>query len=298
MRTAAHRSIGPWARRLAALACVALAAACSTLRLGYNNADTLLVFALDRYFDLDDAQRQLARDSARALLAWHRATQLPAYADFIERVSQRVGQRLDAEDVLLHFAEANARLLALGERAAPALARLALTLTPQQIAHCEQRLAQDNVKARRELTGNGRRDTLEGRVQRTIERVQDWFGAVTPEQQQLIRRSVEQRAVEHGFWLEERERRQRELLALLRRIEREQPTLEQATRWVAAHFARMAEPAEAERRAQLARARFANAELVAQLLNTATAAQKAALVKRLRGYAEDLATLAAVSARG
>ncbi|MCS6944621.1 MAG: DUF6279 family lipoprotein [Sutterellaceae bacterium] len=298
MRRRTHRSIESWIRRVAALVCVALAAACSTLRLSYNNADTLLVLALDRYFDLDDAQRQLVRDSARALLAWHRADQLPAYVEFLERISQRVGQRAEVDDVLRFYEQANAWLLVLGERAAPSAARLALTLTPAQIARCEQQLARDNAKAHRVLTADGRRDVLEGRVQRTVERVADWLGSVTKEQQQLIRRSVEQWSREHSWWMEEKERRQRELLALLRRIQQEQPPVEQAARWLAAYVAHVAQPLEAQRQAQLARARRANAELVALMLNHATPAQHAVLLKRLRSYADELAALAAAGARG
>jgi hypothetical protein len=63
---------------LAALGVVLLLAACSSLRLGYNNADTLLVYSLDSYLNLDDAQQELARERVSELLAWHRSTQLQA----------------------------------------------------------------------------------------------------------------------------------------------------------------------------------------------------------------------------
>jgi hypothetical protein len=53
-----------------------------------------------------------------------------------------------------------------------------------------------------------------------------------------------------------------------------------------------------EQRAAVQAARAANARLIAQLLNSATAEQKAALAKRLRGYADDFTTLASDGARG
>ena len=55
-------------------------AACSTLRIGYDNADTLLVYTFDNYLDLDTTQAEFLRHRIRAVLAWHRATQLPEYA--------------------------------------------------------------------------------------------------------------------------------------------------------------------------------------------------------------------------
>jgi hypothetical protein len=44
------------ARRVLALSVVLLVAACSSIKLGHNNADTLLMYGLDSYFDLDDSQ--------------------------------------------------------------------------------------------------------------------------------------------------------------------------------------------------------------------------------------------------
>jgi hypothetical protein len=46
----------------------------------------------------------------------------------------------------------------------------------------------------------------------------------------------------------------------------------------------------------VAQLREDNAELVAQLINSATAAQRAALAKKLRGYADDFVALAAQAA--
>jgi len=96
----------------------------------------------------------------------------------------------------------------------------------------------------------------------------------------------------------ERERRQRELVAVMARIRAEQPPLATATAWLREYFAELAEPRDPARRARLATYREENAELVAQLVNGATPAQRAALAKRLRGYAADLAALAAKDAGG
>ena len=44
-----------------------LLAACSSLKLGYNHADTLLLYSLDSYLDLDDRQQELAGERVRRL---------------------------------------------------------------------------------------------------------------------------------------------------------------------------------------------------------------------------------------
>jgi primosomal protein N'' len=298
VRRAANRSTGVRACRLAAIALLALAAACSTLKLGYDNADSLLAFALDSYFDLDDEQEQLARERARTIVAWHRATQLRDYVELIEAAGRRIETSVSVDEVLGYYAEMNRRLVAIGARSAPELALLALTLTPSQIEYFAEKLAQDNAKARRQLARNAGRDALDARVKAGVERAKEWFGTVTPEQERLIRTTLAQRAGNHAWWIAERERQQRELIALLQRIVAERPPPALAARWFEEYFARLAEPADPERHAQLQRFRLGNAELIAQLINSASPAQKAALLKKLRGYADDFTTLAAAAPRG
>lgn len=293
-RRGANPSTGKRVAWLLALACALLAGACSTLKLGYNHVDTLAVYTLNRYFDLDDAQQALARERARALVAWHRETQLRGYVDLIESAGRRLDERLGADDVLAFYVEMNRRLELIGARAAPELAALALTLTPAQIDHCADRLARDNAKARRESG----RDSLDGRIRTAVERAKDWFGSVTPQQERLIRAHLGQQPDNHAWWLAERERRQRELIALLRRIQSERPAAVEAAHWFEAYFARLALPSDPERQAALQRYRLANAALIAQLIDVATPAQRAALLSKLRGYAEDFAALAAAGARG
>ncbi|HXF46127.1 MAG TPA: DUF6279 family lipoprotein [Burkholderiaceae bacterium] len=286
------------AGRLAAVALLLFAAACSTLKLGYNNADSLLTFALDSYFDLDDAQEQLARERARTIVAWHRATQLRGYVELIEAAGRRIEAGVSADEVLDFYVAMNRRLVAIGERSAPDAALLALTLTPAQIEHFADKLAQDSAKARRQLARNAGRDALEERIEASVQRAKEWFGSVTPEQERLIRANLAQRTGDDAWWLAERERRQRELIAILQRIVTERPAVELAARWFDEYFARLAQPADPERHAQLQRFRRGNAELIAQLINSASPAQKAALLRKLRGYADDFTTLAAAGSRG
>src|SRR5262245_48641745 len=94
---AKDRNTGLKPRFLIALAAVALVAGCSSVRLGYNNADTLLVHAFDSYLDLSGPQQQMVRESTRKLVAWHRSTQLHGYADLIESAGKRVEGRVTAE---------------------------------------------------------------------------------------------------------------------------------------------------------------------------------------------------------
>src|SRR5262245_34267393 len=95
MRSRARdRNTGMNLRRVLALAAIVLAAGCSSVRVSYNNADTLLVYTLDNYFDLNKPQQQLVRERVRGLMEWHRATQLREYADVIESAGKRLEHRV------------------------------------------------------------------------------------------------------------------------------------------------------------------------------------------------------------
>ena len=290
---AKDRSTGVKLRTVFALALLAIAAGCSSVRVGYNNADTLLLYSLDKYLDLNRPQQQLVRDRVRVLLAWHRSTQLHGYADLIEAAGKRIEGHVAADDVLALNLEMNRRLVAVGEQAAPDVAALALTLQPAQLDRFANKLAEDNIKTRREESG--RKRSFEHRTRRGIERAEEWFGSVSPRQEDLIRDTLAARPDSEDWWVQERELRRSDLLALLRRIQAEQPTVDEAARWMREYFAMLAEPHDPARRARMHEFRRGNAELIAALINTASPDQKTTLLKKLHGYAEDFTALASVT---
>ena len=298
------RRLRALARAGAVAALVLLVAACSSLRLGYNNADTLLLYSLDRYFDLDDAQEELARERVRALLAWHRSTQLPDYAALLAGAQQRLDATpaapLTADEVLALQGEINARVITLARQAAPDLAQLAASLSDAQMARFRARLADENAKLRRERAGPRNQDpaaAATARAERGIERARDWLGPLTPAQQALVRAAVQRSPDGERRWLDERERRQQALLALLERMRSEKAAPPAGGALLADYFVQLVEPGDPQRRAEVRSMRETNARLIADLLNSASSAQKAALIQRLRGYAEDFTVLASQGAR-
>ena len=275
------------------LAAAAALSACSTgVRLGYEYADTLLLYTIDGYVGLTPEQEQLVKERSAALVAWHRSTQLRDYAELLETTRRKLAGPVSAADVLEFNHAVNARLAALGERAAPDLAQLALTLTPEQLARLERKLASDNSKARRELVQFAGKEAFDERVKKYAARADFWFGSVSREQVEIVRSALAQRPDNAAWWIEERERRQRELLRVLQRIQRERPGEAAATAWLRDYFMQLQNPPDPERGRAMEQFRATNAQLVAQLINAATPEQKAALSRRLAGFAEDFTALA------
>ena len=277
---------------LIGLALVALVGACSAIRIGYNNADTLLVYSLDDYLDLNEQQEQLARERVNALLSWHRSTQLRDYAQLIDSARAKLGGPVTAAEVLAFNEAINARLASLGERAAPDLAQLSLTLAPAQLDRLGRKLHTDTSKARRELVQFAGKESVDDRTRKYSERAETWFGSVSREQVEIIRASIARNPAAAEWWIGERERRQREFVAVLRRIQSEHPSDAVATRWLRDYFAELQAPPDPERRARMADFRRSNAELIANLINVATPEQRTHLSAKLGGYSEDFASLA------
>lgn len=270
---------------------------CSSVRFGYDNADTLLVYRLDSYVDLTSAQSRLVRDKVHGLFAWHRATQLPAYADFIDAAGRRLDDRVTPAEIYALNLEINRRLLAIGEHAAPDLAALALTLEPRQIDRLERKLAEDDAKSRQEAAGAGRRG-MDQRVKRAVGHAEDWFGSVNAQQREFIRETLATRADRDEAWVAERAQRRNDLLRVARRIQAERPAPDVAAQWIRDYFASIAEPPEGERRMRMQGYRRESADLIAGLVNAATPDQKAALRRKLHGYADDFVALAGTRGAG
>lgn len=290
--TVVARRLTAHARQFLLVSATILVASCSSLKLGYNNAEWLLTYSLDSYLDLDERQEELLRARARNLLAWHRSTQLRDYVVFLETTAGRLRNPVTADDVLEFQDQVNARMSAVSTQAAPDIAELAATLLPAQLERLSTKLASDTSKARRELVRFAGPESTEERVKHFIERSETWFGPLRPDQVKLARESFLQRPVDQEFWMAERERRQRDMVQVLRRIQSEQPPQETAVRWLRDYFAQLALPGDPARRERVVAFRRMNAELTAQLLNGASPEQRAHVQKKLRGYADDFATLA------
>jgi hypothetical protein len=278
--------------RLAAIAALAASvASCAAMKIGYNNADTLALLQLDSYLGLNPDQEYMVKERVNALLAWHRSTQLRDYATFIDKTRAKLGAPMTAADVMEFNQQVTARMMTAGDKAAPDIAQLALTLAPEQIDRAAKKIASDATKARREFV-RAEKDAGAERAKKYGERAESWFGKLTDEQKEIIRKSLANRPGDATWWIDERERRQREFIVLLRKIQSDRPTQEVATRWIRTYFAHLNVAPESERRTRAESYRRGSAELIAQLINHATPEQRVMLDKKLNDYAQDFKSLA------
>ncbi len=274
-------------RLAACLALVALLASCSAVRITYNNAEPLVRFAAHEYFDLDDRQNEQFRNRLAQYHEWHRSAELPAYAALLTEAAGKVEGGVDRDDVRWAAEAIRARYRVLITRAAQDAAPILVTLTEPQLAELEQRLAKANAKYAEENVTGGARRIHRTRLKRMLGRFEDWTGDLSDAQEARIERFVAEHAPLAALRLEDRRRWQRAAMSLIRE--------RRDARALAAGLVDLFAHAEAHRSAgyvaALARWEDSLAGLLVDIDRMLSEEQRARVVQRMRGYAEDFRAL-------
>ena len=74
-------------------------AACSAVRVAYDNGPSLAGLWLDRWLDLDRQQEAALEPALQRWFEWHRASELPVYAERMGRWRERAAGEVDADAV-------------------------------------------------------------------------------------------------------------------------------------------------------------------------------------------------------
>jgi hypothetical protein len=277
--------IGVVAAALAALS------GCSALRLGYAQGPQLVHWWLDGYVDLDEHQRDDAREKIRDWFAWHRATQLPDYAALLARAQVRLDGPVEPGQVCRLMDEVRERLAAGFDGAVPAAVAFARTLAPQQLAQIERRQEKNNIRYRGEYLQEDLQERHREAVRRIVDRAESLYGRLDAAQREHIGQWVADSPFDPQGWLEERQRRQQALLALLHRLVTEAVPQEEAHAALRQVFAdAWRSPREAYRAYQERLAAY-NCRFAAQVHNQATPDQRRRALARLQGWEDDLRAL-------
>ncbi|SCK42555.1 hypothetical protein VAR608DRAFT_4077 [Variovorax sp. HW608] len=266
-------------------------AACSAIKLAYNNLPEVSYWWLDSYMDFDGTQTPRVRDGLTQVLEWHRQNELPKLIDLLRQTHTLAGDEVTPAQACELVESIQARLLALAERAVSAGADVALTLTDAQLAHLERKYARVNADYGKEWVALSPKDLREKRYEQLLDRSEDFYGQLDPAQRDLLRRQVAQSSFDPREIDANRKTRQQEILALLRRLQAEKNAPAEAQAAVRAFVRRVAEPTGAARERRLA-LQEESCRNIAELHNQTTPAQRSKARQRLQGYEDDLRDLA------
>jgi hypothetical protein len=250
---------------------------CSVTRTAYNNADVFLSWQANHYFDLEGEQVEELERRLDIYHAWHRRQALPQYARIGQEAAVRVQRGLKREDVDWGYDVVQAQIReALGEAAGEATGLLD-RLSPAQISHLEQRLAEDNRKFAKERMQGTMEQRHQRRVKRNTERLEEWFGSLTEAQTERVRRYSERAPYSAELQDRDRKRRQAEFVAMLRARETGTRLKPWVQNWEAGRAPEYAAAVRATR------AEYA--ELLLDLDRTASSEQREHVAARLKRFA-------------
>ena len=270
-----------------AVAALVTLAACSTLKLTYNNADMLVRYRVSDYVDFTPAQTEQFKARFATLHRWHRSEELPAYAELVRQAGNKISLGLSAEDVSWAISNARSRYRKLTARAAADAAPIVASFTREQLQQVEKKFSENNRKFARDYLEGDPRSSRHKRATQLEDYFRDWIGHLNDPQEQRIDRFVDEFGHMQALRLEDRQRTQQEFLALAR-AERDPVRL--APR-LAALFSNPEAGRSAEFRSAMARYEAEIAALILDIDRLLSPQQRRRAERRALDYAEDFTIL-------
>jgi hypothetical protein len=176
----------------------------------------------------------------------------------------------------------------MAQQAAPDLAAVLATLSPQQFVHLQQKFADSNAEFTGKYIKGGELEQRRRREQRNRELMRDWFGDLSDAQEVLLKDADARLPLLYALRLQNRQRRQQGFAALLQGS-RSAAELEPGLRRWLADWEEGAAP-EYLRLSRLYREGYM--QMLLELARSLAPAQRAHAVARLGEYGDLFAALA------
>ena len=278
---------------VATLAASVLLGGCSAVRLGYDQAEPLPRWWLDRHLDLTTSQTRWLKDELREFHRWHRQVQLPDYADLAATLARQSVEELSPTQVCEDIDSATVQLDLLLRHAVPLLAGLARQLEPSQLQQLRQRLAEEDRDWRGKWLDVSRDKRTRQRVEEWTERAESYYGRLRQEQREFILQAVLHSSWDPQLSWERRQIRQQQIVAALEKIIRQklsQPEAEGEIRGLIERSLRPEDPRLTTMQRVLQQEACAN---LAGLHRLTSAEQRLRARDKLLAYERDFRQLAA-----
>lgn len=265
-----------------------LLAGCSALQLTYKQADLLLGWRADSYFDFDPQQKHVFQQRIERLLAWHRREQLPDYAQFVYTVADRAGDGLTRDDILWIVDGFKKRYKVIVDRGIQDATDLLAGLSMEQLRALPKQWVKDNRNFvdDREL-GAGADRQKRARLKRTLSQINDWTGNLSRAQEQRIEQMLDAVPLVEHLRHQDRLRRQAEFAELLKLRTQRQEFQPKLHAWLL-EWEHGRTPEYERTAAEVFERRV---EFYIALEKILTPAQREHVLKRLRSFGDDFKVL-------
>jgi hypothetical protein len=269
----------------------ALLTGCNALRLGYNNGPQLAWWWIDGYFDFNREQAPKVKRAIEQWFEWHRSTQLADYAALLEMAAVQAAEPTTAAAVCQWQTLVSERLAPAADKAVVLAADLLPALTETQVKYLEERYAKIRAERREEFLQPVPADRLDASMERTLKRIEMVYGRLDDPQRKVINAGLRVSPFDAEAWLADNERRQRDVVATLRKMVAERPDADARLAALRALVDRLDDPPNEAARQRQARLRDFNCSFAAQIHNSTTPAQRLTARDNIRGWEADVRSL-------
>ncbi len=210
---------------LALLVCISsLLCSCSSIQLGYNQADFLIKWWIDDYIDLSSDQVRFYDQAFPAVAKKHRQEELPKALQKLRILRSKLDQPLMIDDGVMlvkdiqSFSRNSVNLLL--EDAST----LAFMLKANQMVHMENAFVKSNKKYQSDYLKGTTDEQFDKRVEKIIERAESIGGSLNKAQKTQIRDIAKEHLMDMSMAYQTRLFKQQLILKTLKQITQDQPT--------------------------------------------------------------------------
>jgi hypothetical protein len=264
---------------------------CSAIKLGYQQLPTLSYWWLDSAISFNSEQALRTKEALEQLHQWHRREELAIYANFLHRSAQWSQGTVEGTQVCSAFAEVQTRLDRLMREAVRQAAPVAMMLGPRQLSHMARQWESKNEEWEKDWLRGDEQARMERRVERVVNRYSDFYGGLNAEQNALIKAQLAQSPWTAEWGRQDRQRRQKDLLATLQRVSQGQMPVAQVEAELWGVWQRWLKPPDAAGAALMQAMSQQACNNLTQLHNTTSAEQRQRAARRIRAYERDLRDL-------
>ena len=170
-------------------AAIAFLAGCTSVtRVAYNNLDWLLYREVDKFVDLDKAQRQKAKAALQEFHIWHRNTQLRIYANYLEEFNQQVqAGALTKDDIHARIDILQEYIDSSFNQLLPPAADIIHTLNDKQVVELLKNMRKNREEYEDEYVNVDDEERRENHVKNLSDAIKPWLGRPTKTQRQWIK---------------------------------------------------------------------------------------------------------------
>lgn len=168
------------------LSCLLLLNSC-TVRLSYHLLDNIILWELGQYVSLKGQQKKDAHRAIDDFHSWHRATQLTAYADYLENLKQNMLAGPVSADYLHDESNKLQDMLDVSvNKLLPDITKIASTLNQQQIEQVLEELKNNRREYKEDYIDADDADVQKRRIRDITRYIGGFFGRFTDEQKQRL----------------------------------------------------------------------------------------------------------------